>query len=490
MGPWNRGSLFSSAWRGRLAAVVVLLGIPLALFAILTVAPQLDVLFESVRFHLIVISAIAASAVGVATFAAVAAMRSRSAPMVFVALGCVSVAVLMLGHGLTTPGVMSTPRNLWVARFPVLAVGAFALWQAAAVVEARRSLPTLVARHPWAALIAPTSIMLALTGFVVASPTTGHGAAPIPGEDALLNVLSLASAVALVAVGAVHWRRWGLSRDKVQFALVLACWAAAEAELSLHFGRLWHLSWWDYHALLLAGFGMAVYAIVLGYLRTRDTSQGLAQAFDRDPLDHIARGYPEALRALVAAVEARDAYTAGHSDRVSQLSVQMGQRLGLQSGKLRRLAWGTLLHDIGKIGIPDRILLKEGTLTQEERALIEEHPIIGWEIARQVHSLREILDILLHHHERVDGNGYPHQLKGEEISLNARIVSVADVWDALTSARSYRPAFSVQRALEIMIEGRGTQFDAACLDAFLQVMAERGIVPGQNRARPQVAVSG
>lgn len=486
MGPRVR-RLFSSAARGRLAAVAVLLGIPLALFALLSVAPGLDLHFESVRFHLIVISAIAASAVGVAAFAAVAAVRSRSASMVFVALGCVSVAVLLLGHGLTTPGVMGTPMNLWVGRFPKLAIAAFALCQLAAVLEPRRLLPAFVARHPWGVLMAPTSVLAALVGFVVASPTRVHGVMPLPNEDIMLSVLSMASAVVLIAVGTEHWRRWGLGGGRAQFALVLACWTAAEAELSLHFGRMWHLSWWDYHALLLAGFGMAVYAIGLGYLRTRDTSQGLVQAFDRDPLDHIARGYPEALRALAAAVEARDAYTAGHADRVTQLSVRIGQRLGLPSSKLRRLAWGTLLHDIGKIGIPDRILLKEGPLTAEERALIEEHPVIGWEIARQVDSLREILDILRHHHERVDGTGYPDRLKGEEISLSARIVAVADVWDALTSKRSYRPAFDEDRALDIMLEGRGTQFDASCLDAFLQVIAEQGVVPRTSRTRLRVA---
>ncbi len=308
-------------------------------------------------------------------------------------------------------------------------------------------------------------------------------AGPTSTEKMMMDLLRLLAGVALVGVGFVHWRRWRLSNDTVVLALALACWLGAEALMSLRFGTVWRISWWDYHALLLMGFGSAVYAVVAGFLRTRE-KDSLQHAFRHDPLDHIARGYPEALRTLVAAVEARDSYTSGHSHRVTETAAAIGQRLGLPSNELRRLVWGAELHDIGKIGIPDHIIHKPGPLTAEERLLVQEHPVIGWEIARQARSLNEVLEVVRHHHERIDGTGYPDGLASDEIPLNARIVAVADVWDALTSTRAYRPAFEVERALEIMTEGRGTQFDPACLVAFLDYIESKGI-RGTTRREPE-----
>jgi putative nucleotidyltransferase with HDIG domain len=287
----------------------------------------------------------------------------------------------------------------------------------------------------------------------------------------VLAVVGTMAALALTVVGLNHWRRWRLSGDSVQLALVLASLLAAEAQVSMRFGRLWHLSWWDYHVLLLLGFGSTVYALLKSYMRGQERRLELGHVFQGSPLAHISRGYPEALRALVAAVEARDSYTRGHSKRVTELSLTIGQKLGLRDDKLRQLVWGAELHDIGKIGIPDEVVQKPGALTREERSTIEQHPVIGWEIASKVNSLQEVLEVVRHHHERIDGTGYPDRLREEEIPLSARIVAVADVWDALTSDRSYRPAWPYEKALEVMREGRGTQFDERCLDAFLDVMA-------------------
>jgi HD-GYP domain-containing protein (c-di-GMP phosphodiesterase class II) len=317
--------------------------------------------------------------------------------------------------------------------------------------------------------LVPAGLLTAGVVTVVLDPTSG-GTSPLPGEQVAREFVSLTGGAALFITGAIHWRRWRLGGDRVQLALVFASWMGAESVLSLHYGRLWQLSWWDYHALLLVGFGGAVYAIVVGSVRAREKRADLNVVFKKDALSHIERGYPEALRALVAATEARDSHTRGHSRRVTELSVELGQRLKLPTDALRRLAWGAELHDIGKIGIPDYILNKEGPLTSEERALIQQHPVIGWEIARQARSLSGLLDVIRWHHERVDGRGYPDGLAGEAIPLAARIVAVADVWDALTSHRSYRPAWSVEQAVALMRQGRGTQFDAACLDEFLDSM--------------------
>jgi putative nucleotidyltransferase with HDIG domain len=206
-------------------------------------------------------------------------------------------------------------------------------------------------------------------------------------------------------------------------------------------------------------------------------------------MEQISLTQPEALRALVAAVEAKDGYTHGHSARVAATSVRLGQRMGLRPQVLRRLAQGALLHDIGKIGIPDEILNKPGALTREERARIEEHPVIGWDIVRRAPTLREALHAVRHHHERFDGDGYPDGLRGDEIPLVARIVAVADVWDALTSDRAYRPAWSRQRAVDHIAAARGTQFDPVALDAFLKLLEYEGLRPGTGPTEASVVLA-
>jgi putative nucleotidyltransferase with HDIG domain len=461
--------------KGRLIVAATLLAIPLSLFLLLRLAPRLDFLFMSLTFHIVVVSAISTCAVAVAVWSGAVAARARDASLVFLALGCLGLGLAMLGHGLTTPGVAGMPMNLWVARLPDLAIASFAVGLVAALIRPGRGFARTVARHSRLFVIVPGAAMALGLVVIVLNPEVGSGTTPLPGEELGLRVIAGAAGVALAATGALHWRRWRLGGDRVQAALMFASWMGTQALLSLHFGRFWQLSWWDYHALLLAGFGGGVYAILATHVRRKERDAGLASVFRKDALTHIERGYPEALSALVAATEAKDSYTRGHSRRVTELSVTLGQRLGLKADALRKLAWGAELHDIGKIGVPDYVLNKEGRLTPEERALVEQHPVTGWEIARQARSLRELLEVIRSHHERIDGRGYPDGLAGDAIPFAARIVAVADVWDALTSDRSYRPAWPVDRALQIMVAGRGTQFDARCLEEFLDLMQEEGI---------------
>ena len=308
-------------------------------------------------------------------------------------------------------------------------------------------------------------------------PVAGIGGRPLPAEAGTRMALVLGAALVLVALGGVHWRRWRLGLDSVQLALVVACLLSAGAMLSLEVGRPWHLAWWDYHAFLLAGFAAAIFAVVTGYRRSSTLQDVLEGVFASDPMAHISRGYSETLRALIGAVEARDAYTHGHSARVAELSVSIGLWLGLRPSALRALAEGAYLHDVGKVGIPDHVLNKPGALTDDERAWIQEHPIVGSDIVGRAPSLRDALAVIRQHHERYDGTGYPDGLAGEQISLAARIVAGVDVWDALTSDRAYRPAWPPDRALAYMEADRGGHFDPRCLDAFLALMAERGHRP-------------
>ena len=467
----------SLPWRRDVAVLFVALVLPVLLFALLRLVPSADVHFQSVHFHVLVVSGLSACALVVAVLAAIAAGRTGHPSLTMLGAGCLSVGVLMLGHGLTTPGIADRPMNLWVSRFPVLALAAFALFLAAGLRQRESSDDGWLARHPVGFLVGYGVTLATLAGAAVAWPAAGPGAARLPGEEVAGDVVLLATGVVLAVTGWRYRRRWLLGGDRVQLALVLASWSSVEALLSLRFGIRWHLSWWDYHVLLLTGFGAAVYAIWTEYRRLRVVDEAMAGVRLHEPMALIERGHPEALRALVAAVEAKDSHTHGHSARVAEVSVAIAREMGLGPVQLRQLAQGAVLHDIGKIGTADAVLNKPGPLTPQERVWIEQHPVAGWEIVRQAPSLHGALSVVRHHHERWDGKGYPDGLAGEDIPLQARIASVADVWDALTSDRAYRPAWSDQRALDHIGAGGGSQFDPACVTAFLRVMAEDGIVP-------------
>jgi len=185
----------------------------------------------------------------------------------------------------------------------------------------------------------------------------------------------------------------------------------------------------------------------------------------------LERQYLGTVTALATAMEARDPYTSGHSRRVARYATRIAEHMGLsardtelqqQMGLLHR---GALLHDVGKIGIPDQILLKPGYLTEEEWVVMRQHPVIGCEILHAVPGTEDIVDMVLHHHERMDGQGYPDGLGGEEIPFMVRVLSVADGFEAMTSKRAYRKARSVDQALAILREGAGVQWDEEVVKA-------------------------
>lgn len=178
------------------------------------------------------------------------------------------------------------------------------------------------------------------------------------------------------------------------------------------------------------------------------------------------------VKSLVAAIDAKDEYTRGHSERVYRISIRIGERLGLSAEEMQTLSWSALLHDVGKIAVPERILNKPTKLTDEEFRAIQIHPERGCRVLRHIPQLRASLPAIRHHHERYDGKGYPSGMKGEDIPLLARILAVADTYDAILSARAYRPPQALDFALNEIREGAGTQFDPRAAAVFLELAAE------------------
>lgn len=455
--------------------------IPPLLLVVLVRNPRFDLLFQDVGFHLVVVSGISACALVVALIAARIGTRASHYGPVWLAVGCMSVGALMLAHGLLTPGVLDRPVNMWVGRSPYLAVTLFAASLALASRPRRARTSQLAARWPIAVVVSTIAVLGAFSAYLLAEPTAFHGGSPIAVEDTVKWGIAIVDWVVLGLLTAVHWRRWRLGHDQVQYALVLAASMSAAALLSLRVGEMWRLSWWDYHGFLLAGFGAAVYAVWVRYRRAAVADEVLTATFERDPMAHIVQGYPDALKTLVRAVEIKDRYTHGHSERTAAIAVALGLRLRLSEDTLRAVARGGHLHDVGKIAIADEILNKPGRLTAEERAIIETHPRVGHELVSPLAALREVLPAVLHHHERWDGSGYPDGLKETQIPLVARVVAVADVWDALTSDRSYRPGMPPQVALSHIVAGTGTHFEPRIVDAMVSLAADWGYtVSGAN----------
>lgn len=182
--------------------------------------------------------------------------------------------------------------------------------------------------------------------------------------------------------------------------------------------------------------------------------------------------YWQALAALVSALEAKDVYTENHSRRVAGISKGLAKALGLSDNQVEEIYFGALLHDIGKIGIPETVLNKEGRLSDREFGDIRKHPLIGSKILGSLDFYPQVLNIVKHHHERYDGLGYPDRLKGENIPASARIVGLADAWDAMTSDRVYRKALPFETAVAEIQKGAGSQFDPEIAGVFLDHIAK------------------
>ncbi|PWI15668.1 metal-dependent phosphohydrolase [Streptomyces sp. Act143] len=194
------------------------------------------------------------------------------------------------------------------------------------------------------------------------------------------------------------------------------------------------------------------------------------------------------IRALVQAVDIKDEYTRGHSERVGQASMMIARELGMDEGRIEVLRFAGILHDVGKLGVPTRLLRKDGPLTPEERRIIELHPEYGHEMVRGISFLGEARAAVLHHHERLDGSGYPYGLVGAQIPESARVVAVADAFDAMTSTRSYSRARPVGTALEELERCAGTQFDPRMVTALVRALGRHGWHPAvtadEASARP------
>ena len=214
-----------------------------------------------------------------------------------------------------------------------------------------------------------------------------------------------------------------------------------------------------------------------------DEMSGLARSFNQmtknlsETRKKIVDYFYDVVQSMVRVLEAKDHYTRGHSERVSEYAAKIATQLGFSREKIEVLTEMALLHDLGKLGVRDDILLKKGKLTEEEWEVVRQHPIIGEDILKPVAYNEEMLAIIRGHHEFYDGRGYPDQLSGDKIDIFAAIVAVADAFDAMTTDRPYRTALSKEKAIAELTAYRGTQFHPEVVDAFLEILKEEESPP-------------
>ena len=286
----------------------------------------------------------------------------------------------------------------------------------------------------------------------------------VPAADAFPGIILPFAVAAAVHVAVNHGLLWSM--------LLLLPPAAVSAQR----GRLdLHLS-----LLLVSDLGYATLGLLIAALW--DLVGPFAAVLVLIPL-FVARwamgqfaaqegAYSATMAALCQAVETKDFYTRGHSERVSRGATLLARQIGMGAERVEAIRYAGMLHDVGKLGVPTKVLQKTGPLTEEELAAIQLHPMRGLEIVRQIGFLTEALDGIMHHHERMDGKGYPMGLAGDEIPEFARVIAVADAFDSMTSTRSYRGARSVEEAVAELRKCSGMQFDPVLVGAFIAALGQ------------------
>ncbi len=465
--------------RGSRAARSVAAGLALAVPAValvyLLAHPQHDHLLRTNIGHFYIVTFVSLLGFAISAGITVGSGRLREARAFFLNLGFLSISGIFLVHAITTPGVL-------VGMNPTIGLAARLSLFVGSIAFALSTVRWSQRVNDWIALRWRRVLTLLALGWLVFAVTSLRAPAVIMGALEQMEYGGLHSTatgdtpvMALVALGLFGLTAWRyLTEYRVtalpaQGTLAAGMVLLGEAQLAMWLSPVWALSWWGYHVLMLSGFLTSIVGFGLTYTRHRSLSGIFETLFLTDTIDRIEASYTEAIVALVAAVEARDRYTQGHSARVSQMAVLIGEAMRLPGPALRSLGRAGLIHDVGKLAVPDAILSKPGRLTPEEYDVVKEHPVRGFEVIGRVASLREELPGVLHHHEWHDGSGYPHGLRGDRIPLAARILAVADVYDALTSERPYRQALSEDEALAHLKGMAGTQFDGTVVDAFARI---------------------
>lgn len=418
----------------------------------------------AVHFLPIGISAGLAAAAAVAL--TLAGARRGDARSVLIGTAFSSMAALLSIHGLTTPGFLVGENGLVAFSGALTLPVGGAVLALSAIPELRRPSavrPVLVLQGTLLAGI----VALGATGIL--SPSLVPSV-PEAGSPAAWIVL----AFGLVFYGALAFRAgrtFLLTRRSADLAVVYGLVLLAVALFPALLMEYYELGWWLGHGWELVGIGLVGVPVALDLHRGAQ-SRPLVGDLRASELVSAADAFMgPTVRALLVRLSDKDEYTAEHTLGVALRAVQVGEELGLAPARLRELAIGGLVHDVGKLSVPNEILQKPGALTDEEYDVIKHHPELGSELVRQLGFSDQVARLVLDHHERLDGRGYPRGVGAPDLDIETRILAVCDVFDALLSKRVYRPAWTLDKALDLLNREAGSAFDAACVEALERVIA-------------------
>jgi putative nucleotidyltransferase with HDIG domain len=424
--------------------------------------------FVSPPTHVLAVGGAAFAALVAALLMVHVARREHDARGGLVGVGFLAMSGLLVIHALATPGYIleAYGRNATVGLAGALAVPAGGIVFAAALLLPARvaGAPRLVTRGAGASIA-----VLVLFGAIGLGRPALIPLIPVNVTPGAYILLTPACGV-YAWLARRTWRTYQLTRrlSDATVAVGLA-WLGTSIPVYL-LSPVWSWLFWAGHGLEASGFLAVATAVSRDLVRTAPTLALPRERRASDLLDDESRLLGGYVSSLKADLHGHDPSTLAHSENVAALAVAVGEELGLAPDSLRRLAVAGLLHDIGKLQIPPAILNKPGGLTDAEFATIKTHPQAGADILANVGSFGEEIPIVLAHHERIDGRGYPHGLAGEAIPLEARILSICDVYDAVTSWRAYREPWPRERALALIESETGAAFDPVCARALLAVL--------------------
>jgi putative nucleotidyltransferase with HDIG domain len=426
--------------------------------------------------HFAIVTVVSLLAFGLAFMLALAALQIAQYRVLFLALGFMAMGGVFAVHGISTPGILkSGPQAHYagavvgISAYLSLFVPAcfFAASYTGVTATFERRLPFSPAG--WLVVVLATALGLYLA--LALADTELLAALPF-GTKPYSYVMATVTCALLIFAAVRQAGAFVVSRIPMQAILAVTFVLLVEAQLQMILGKVWTLAWWQYHVSMLVAVGLAVWALNLQRSHGQSLRSILEQTLELQVKVGAELDHAETIGGLVAAIEARDENTKGHNMRVAELAIAIGGNLGLPTNRLRVLARAAMLHDVGKIGIPDAVLNKPGPLDDAEWVTIKRHPELGVEILRRLPTLKHESEIVAAHHERMDGSGYPRGLHGSEIPLEARIVAVADTYDVLISDRPYRRARTRQESITILREESGTRLDGTVVEALLQVLGE------------------
>ena len=442
--------------------------LPLAIYIYLRFFnPALDAELALPAHHFYIVSATALVALVISVVVGIIGLRQRNLQVIFVALAFISLAAFFSAHGLATPGFIIPDFTAVVGVAAQLSVLAMSFWLFVSSWRSDNRISAWLAQRPAIVLAGWTAVILILGILALNDPNLAN-LLPI-NQAPLRNFAAGFTLIFALATGFRYWQSYRYSKFPFQLAVAYTGGWIAVTQIIIWTGLTFFLSWWIYHVLLLASVIVVVAGLVSQYQRGDSIVRSIVGLFSSDPSERLAAGISPSVRQLIMETEARDPYTAGHSYRVAQGAFDLGTSLKLAPEDLRVLAQGGIVHDVGKMRVPDEILNKPGPLTNEERKEIEKHTVAGYEMCARMGFMPQELAVIRSHHERPDGKGYPDKLNLEQIPALVKILSVVDVYDALTSARAYRPAWTETEALGYLQENRGSQFEPNLVDAWLKL---------------------